>query len=543
MTESLVRIQFDETSLIGRFSGVDSKLNHHEEMILELQKLLKDFQAREVPTSSAPNYDDKIKELDEKNKNFEIKINEMNLSISELEKKLNAVIKDISDVKSNFEDRLSQLSDFFNIKFRQQYEELSGLIPRDSIKQIDYEDRIKICENNIQNNKESITKAQSSVLQIASSMASLINQKASLDDSLSQTMDTSMYYVKSNFEQLYSELNKLKDHINLLSSSENSKGATISPRPQILSPRVLPTPIQTSSRSTKSEEKSIQTSSRSAKSEENPIQTSSRSNKSDENPVQNEEKNDQNQYNNLMEKQKAQLNQQPMILNINKPVGNTTVVQHEVVSKPPYDLSTVRPYPSMKVNWQDKPELPPIRQFINLEEAIDYIYRVQPPIQAYLEAMHKKIVADSSKIEDKIDKDAVHKMFQKIQSIIGELRSHIDGLKKNIENTATRDEINDIFEDLIAETRNNENQTAIGRVRCIACGREMSQVAGAMTEAELSRALGMPPNSLALRSGVSTVGVSYNSSSRGKMDSEIVESPRSVRPFKQKRMKAMIKPI
>ena len=40
MAEALLRIQFDETLLIGRLGNVDSKLDRHEEMILEIQKLI-----------------------------------------------------------------------------------------------------------------------------------------------------------------------------------------------------------------------------------------------------------------------------------------------------------------------------------------------------------------------------------------------------------------------------------------------------------------------------------------------------------------------
>ena len=46
---------------------------------------------------------------------------------------------------------------------------------------------------------------------------------------------------------------------------------------------------------------------------------------------------------------------------------------------------------------------------------------------------------------------------------------------------------------------NQEGQTAVGRMRCMACGREIPQVAGAETELEVLKKLGPAPNSVATR--------------------------------------------
>jgi hypothetical protein len=79
-----------------------------------------------------------------------------------------------------------------------------------------------------------------------------------------------------------------------------------------------------------------------------------------------------------------------------------------------------------------------------------------------------------------------------------------------------------------------EGQTAVGRVKCMACGRDIPQVTGAITEAEAQRALGSAPNSMAYKSvGPAKVGIVFQT--KEGFDSGIVESPRSIRPFKHPR--------
>lgn len=77
---------------------------------------------------------------------------------------------------------------------------------------------------------------------------------------------------------------------------------------------------------------------------------------------------------------------------------------------------------------------------------------------------------------------------------------------------------------------NQEGQTAVGRMRCMACGREIPQVVGAITEDEAQRILGPPPNSQVYRGKTTNYGVLYRE--KEGFDSGIVESPRSIRPFK-----------
>ena len=194
-----------------------------------------------------------------------------------------------------------------------------------------------------------------------------------------------------------------------------------------------------------------------------------------------------------------------------------------------FDITSIHPYPSMVAHWRDPPELPLIHPFLNMGEVVDYIYRLVPKLQAHLTAMQAKIVENASDILGKVDKSLVEKMFEKFQSVIGEMAGRVDELKDAIEQTATRDEINDMVEDIL-NSMNQEGQTAVGRMRCMACGREIPQVVGAITEDEAQRILGPPPNSQVYRGKTSNYGVLYRE--KDGFDSGIVESPRSIRPFK-----------
>lgn len=197
-------------------------------------------------------------------------------------------------------------------------------------------------------------------------------------------------------------------------------------------------------------------------------------------------------------------------------------------SAPPYDLTKVRPYSEIQTHWQDRPRLPEIRPFLKIEEVVDHIYKVQPYIQAYLNSMHGKLLESSTQLQQKVDKNLVEKMFERMQGIVADINLALNRLKDEVQQTATRKEINGFIEELMKSTR-SDAQTAVGRVRCIACGRETMQITGAMTEAEIERALGSnTPNSLVRGVSNHKPGVSYSSTDG--FDSAIVEEPRSKRP-------------
>jgi hypothetical protein len=213
-----------------------------------------------------------------------------------------------------------------------------------------------------------------------------------------------------------------------------------------------------------------------------------------------------------------------------------------VVVDAPLNFSDYRPYPPIVAHWSDPPELPGIYPFPSMGNWLDYFYRMVPKLQAHLTAIHSKVADLNHEFTVKMDRGFLEKMYDTFQSIVAELKNGFEELKHGLEETATREEINGIIENLFG-SMNIETETSVGRVKCIACGREMNKVVGALTETEISRALGTPPNSIAFHAGpaAAPIGVAYQS--RDGFDGVSVESPRAVRPFRQAQARRKWKPF
>jgi predicted sugar kinase len=101
---------------------------------------------------------------------------------------------------------------------------------------------------------------------------------------------------------------------------------------------------------------------------------------------------------------------------------------------------------------------------MNIGEVVDYVYRIVPKLQAHLTAMQSKIVENAADLLQKVDKSLVEKMFEKFQAVIGEIRGRVDELKNAVEQTATREEINEMLEEIL-NTLTQERQTTVGRMK------------------------------------------------------------------------------
>jgi hypothetical protein len=179
-------------------------------------------------------------------------------------------------------------------------------------------------------------------------------------------------------------------------------------------------------------------------------------------------------------------------------------------------------------------------EFGDLGSFVDYFYQMMPKLQGHLTAMQEKLVHMDVALAAKIDRGFVERMFERFQGTVGELKNGFDNLRHALAQTATRNEINNIIDDLFGSL-STVSETSIGRVRCMACGREMTKVAGALTEAEIARALGIPPNSIACHTPTSPgIGIAYQS--REGFNSSIVESPRALRPFRPLHIRPKLKP-
>lgn len=418
---TFVRLQLDESFLDKIFKQINNRLDKHEEMILELQRLLK-----EKPDRS------ELKDLHTAiTKEIDAKADEIYQRIDNLESKINGKFRDLEE---NFENRLMDTANMLNLTMRQKFDDLERKMPTGNSANNEFTERLQNLEETVHDNKKKLQLQNEYVQQIASSISLFNNTSAKLDSNLFETLKKSVTSVNDNIKSLFDAITQLKDQVQAQSILEKRT--------------VEPVIIQ---------------------------------------------------------------QDQPPQINPNN-----------------LDLSSVRPYPSMVAHWRDPPELPAIHPFLNICEVVDYIYRLVPKLQAHLTAMQGKIVENASDILGKVDKSLVEKMFEKFQSVIGEMAGRVDELKDCVEQTATRDEINEMVEDIL-NSMNQEGQTAVGRMRCMACGREIPQVVGAVTEEEAQRILGPAPNSQVYR-GKANVGVLYRE--KEGFDSGIVESPRSIRPFK-----------
>lgn len=412
-----VRIQLDESFLEKAFKQITDRLDRHEEMILELQRLLK-----EKPDRS------ELQELHISiSKEIENKSTEINKKIDDLESRLNDKIKDLEE---NFENRLMDTANMLNLTMRQRFDDMEHRLPTGGgSTDNELSERLQTLEETVFNNGKKLHLTREAVQHVASAISLFNNTSAKLDNNLFDTLKKSVTSVTNNIQTLFDAISQMKDVVQ--------------------------------------------------------AQTVIRS----------------------------------------EPV----TVNHESSGSNDFDISSIHPYPSMVAHWRDPPELPLIHPFLNIGEVVDYIYRLVPKLQAHLTAMQAKIVENASDILGKVDKSLVEKMFEKFQSVIGEMAGRVDELKDAVEQTATRDEINDMVEDIL-NSMNQEGQTAVGRMRCMACGREIPQVVGAITEDEAQRILGPPPNSQVYRGKTTNYGVLYRE--KEGFDSGIVESPRSIRPFK-----------
>lgn len=473
-----VRIQLDESFLDKAFKQVEVKLDRHEEMILELQKLLRDKADRT-----------ELQQLQEALLNeINSRFNDINNQLIALDSKYEERFKQMEE---SFENRLVENANMVQLSMRQKLDDLEDKIPQSDENKIDaLIARVENAEENISSNGKKLQLTRSSVQQIATSIATLNSTQANLDNTLPDTLNKSIKSVKDQFSDLYNEIEKLKDKQQIQSIMERQTApppplvkipekTKDTPPPEIVKPQVAQSPRDSTS---------------------------------------------------INKTETTIVKQEPPIRQMQSPRVEKTVIYRETTT-PDYDLTEIHPYPSMTVHWRDPPDLPAIRPFVNIGEVVDYVYRLVPKLQAHLYAMHGKVVENTGELTSKVDKSLVEKMFEKFQNVIAEMKNHVDDLKEAVEQTATRDEINDIIEDLF-NSLNCESQTAIGRVKCIACGREIQSVAGALTEQEAARLLGNAPNSYVqkMQGGSPPIGISYTN--KDGFDSAIVESPKSVRPYK-----------
>jgi hypothetical protein len=192
-----------------------------------------------------------------------------------------------------------------------------------------------------------------------------------------------------------------------------------------------------------------------------------------------------------------------------------------------FDITSIRPYPKATAQWPDPPNLPKIQPFLNLGEVVDYVYRLVPKLQVHLTVLHKKIIEQETELRTKMDKLMIEKVLERFQGIIRDVGTRMDEMQAALLQTASREEINEMLDNALA-CAPSSGETAVGQMMCMACGRPISQVTGALTREEAHRLLGTPPNSMVFKSpGQNVIGLIGET--RAGFDSKIVETPCSVR--------------
>jgi uncharacterized phage infection (PIP) family protein YhgE len=205
-----------------------------------------------------------------------------------------------------------------------------------------------------------------------------------------------------------------------------------------------------------------------------------------------------------------------------------TIVQ----STPAIDLSPLQLRPAESRSFHDPPTLPPLHKFRDLTEPVDYIYQLLPTLQAILNCFKDRI----SELDRPFPAEAaIRALLDQISAAVAGLTNELADLRAAMQKALTRADVIRIVKGMLT-MEEVADQTAIGVVRCIACGREMRQVAGALTEEDALRMLGEPTTSLVR---VPSIGVPFNQMFQSPKSFESVDSPRSTRPARRPRIRKL----
>lgn len=179
--------------------------------------------------------------------------------------------------------------------------------------------------------------------------------------------------------------------------------------------------------------------------------------------------------------------------------------------------------------FEDEPLLPPIRKFNEVPQAVQYMYDSFPKLQGFLNALHGKLSTIKS---TDFDPSTFDNLLATIRKALADMASDLDALKRQSGKGLTKADVMRMIRDFLEQEEydDDHDETSIGYVRCIACGREINKVAGAMTEAQAYKSLGAPSNSLAFRPYIGDHLIRQSFGNSDDVEKSYYESPRSRRP-------------
>jgi predicted nucleic acid-binding Zn-ribbon protein len=158
-------------------------------------------------------------------------------------------------------------------------------------------------------------------------------------------------------------------------------------------------------------------------------------------------------------------------------IETTTTIENKV----DIDISDLNPRPAFAASWRDPPNLPEIVKFSNVKDAIEYIYELQPKLQGYLTALHERAAATVDDMTGLMDRDALEALLEKLRRAILDMDNELAELRKGLGRNLSRADVMAMIAEALSFGAPDLTDTAIGAVRCIACGRDNRQVAGALS--------------------------------------------------------------
>jgi hypothetical protein len=551
-----VRIRVDESFVNRTFKKLEDRLNEQEAMICGLHELLGNkVEQRALQAAS----DDLRQQLNER-------VEDVCSQITALEPKLQS---NIQELESRFVDRLAERAQSVDTSVQQRLDVLRAeLSPTESGIPICVE-RLQRCESELAAANRKLVMTHVYVQRIAAAFAALSNANAALDESLPDTLRGTTDLITGNFQKLFDDVANLRERQRQI---ETPGPAAASASPQVSWDESASGECRTSSDVSWAQPASSQESGANCASGEMnvpggsdvpvaaPVFTGS------EVPAGSALAGGADAAVSRAPNASHGGLAAPMSFGPGRPLGRGTMRDMLSVIAPSRSMlgrdawqalqtsahwmeqspsvvenvnfTDFKPSPAAKADWLDEPDLPVIRQFHNIRDFVEYFYRLMPKLQAHLTAIQGKVVELDRCCQDKIERGLVEKMFDKFQYIIAEFTKRVEALRQNLEETATRDEINGLLENLLSSLH-SRSETAVGQVRCIVCHREMMKVTGAVPEQDAGRAQGDPPNSIVVHSKGASAGVSY--SSRQGFDSVITESPKSKSPVKPTAIRPRVK--
>jgi hypothetical protein len=164
--------------------------------------------------------------------------------------------------------------------------------------------------------------------------------------------------------------------------------------------------------------------------------------------------------------------------------------------------SSARELPKKEKHGHIVPQpVPEIEVFNTAPERQGIIEYLVPQIEALNAALEYKIqqALDRSQhveelVKQKVDKEFVNDFFRRIRLTVTELKQQIDGLKDQVPDRVTHEELRDMATELYASL-SPDQPAAAGAVsyKCLFCGQVRGGVSGMITDSTVADSLGEPP--------------------------------------------------